>query len=106
MGGHWWRRLRLPLPPVRFAADYLYCRRMDTVTRLFARAAFGTRGPSDPNTSCVGAHAPARHSGIYALLVQVARCASGDDPATLWPRAPQSISTFKAMNWTASIDHR
>jgi FAD/FMN-containing dehydrogenase len=81
------------------AADYLYAVEVVTVDEAGrASSAIATREPSDPNRELWWAHTGAGggNLGIVTRYWFRSPGASGDDPATLLPRAPQSISTFTA----------
>jgi len=85
------------------AADYLYAVEVVTVDETGrASCAIATRETSDPHRDLWWAHTGAGggNLGIVTRYWFRARDASGDDPATLLPRAPQSITTFTAeWNW-------
>jgi len=86
------------------AADYLYAVEVVTVNeRGKASSVVATREPTDPNRDLWWAHTGAG-GGNFGV---VTRCwfrspsASGDDPTRLLPRAPESITTFRAeWNWS------
>jgi len=85
------------------AADYLYGIEVVTVDEAGrAGVVIATRDMSDPNRELWWAHTGAGggNLGIVTRYWFRASGASGGDPATLLPRAPQSIATFKAeWNW-------
>lgn len=86
------------------AADYLDAVEVVTVdadghaTRVVA-----TRDPSDPHHDLWWAHTGAG-GGNFGIVTRYwfrSPDAAGNDPATLLPRAPESITTFKAeWNWS------
>jgi aclacinomycin oxidase len=86
------------------AADYLYAVEVVTVDEAGrASSVIATRETSDPNRELWWAHTGAGggNLGIVTRYWFRSPAASGDDPATSLPRAPQSISTFTAeWNWT------
>jgi aclacinomycin oxidase len=86
------------------AADYLYGVEVVTVDELGqAGSVVATREPSDPNRDLWWAHTGggAGNFGIVTRYWFRSAGASGDDPAALLPRAPDSITTFKAeWNWS------
>src|SRR5437868_14292420 len=72
-------------------------------TRTAVRAASLRREASDPNRELWWAHTGggAGNFGVVTRFWFRSPDASGDDPATLLPRAPESITTFKAeWNWS------
>ena len=81
------------------AADYLYAVELVTVDADGrAAAVVATREPSDPNRELWWAHTGAG-GGNFGIVTRYwfrAHGASGDDPATLLPEAPESITTFRA----------
>ncbi|HEX4935822.1 MAG TPA: FAD-binding protein, partial [Gemmatimonadaceae bacterium] len=81
------------------AADYLYGVEVVTVDADGrAAAVVATREPSDPNRELWWAHTGAG-GGNFGIVTRYwfrAHGASGDDPAALLPRAPESITTFGA----------
>ena len=85
------------------AADYLYAVEVVTVDEDgHARSVVATREPSDPNRDLWWAHTGggAGNFGVVTRYWFRSPAATGDDPATLLPRAPESITTFKAeWNW-------
>src|SRR5262245_3304402 len=89
------------------AADYLYAVEGGTVDEAgHATSVIATRETSDPNRELWWAHTGAG-GGNFGIVTRYwfrAPGASGDDPATLLPRAPQSISTFTAEWHWADID--
>ena len=86
------------------AADYLDAVEVVTVDESGrANMVVATRETSDPNRELWWAHTGAG-GGNFGIVTRYwfrAADASGDDPATLLPRAPESITTFKA-EWTWS----
>jgi hypothetical protein len=86
------------------AADYLYAVEVVTVNdRGKASSAIATRETTDPNRDLWWAHTGAG-GGNFGVVTRYwfrSPTASGDDPAWLLPRAPESITTFKAeWNWS------
>jgi FAD/FMN-containing dehydrogenase len=81
------------------AADYLYAVEVVTVDEADrADSVIATRETSDPNRELWWAHTGAG-GGNFGIVTRYwfrTPGASGDDPATLLPRAPESITTFKA----------
>ena len=81
------------------AADYLYGVEVVTVDADGrAAAVVATREPSDPNRELWWAHTGAG-GGNFGIVTRYwfrAHGAAGEDPATLLPRAPESITTFRA----------
>ncbi|HEU4630634.1 MAG TPA: FAD-binding oxidoreductase [Gemmatimonadaceae bacterium] len=81
------------------AADYLYAVEVVTVdAHGRAGAVVATREASDPNRELWWAHTGAG-GGNFGIVTRYwfrAPGAQGDDPATLLPRAPASITTFRA----------
>jgi FAD/FMN-containing dehydrogenase len=91
------------------AADYLYAVEVVTVDEAGrASSVVATRETSDLRRELWWAHTGAG-GGNFGVVTRYwfrAPDASGDDPATLLPRAPQSITTFKTeWNWN-DIDGR
>ncbi len=87
------------------AADYLYAVEVVTVDAGgHASSTVATRETSDPNRDLWWAHTGAG-GGNFGIVTRYwfrSPDASGDDPTTLLPRAPESITTFKAeWNWSA-----
>jgi hypothetical protein len=85
------------------AADYLYGVEVVTVDeRGQAALVVATREPSDPHRELWWAHTGGG-GGNFGIVTRYwfrAPGAAGDDPAALLPRAPESITTFKAeWNW-------
>ena len=91
------------------AADYLYAVEVVTVDEGGrASSVVATRETSDPNRDLWWAHTGggAGNFGVVTRYWFRSPNTSGDDPARLLPRAPESITTFKAeWNWS-DIDHR
>jgi FAD/FMN-containing dehydrogenase len=86
------------------AADYLYAVEVVTVGEDGrASRVVATREESDPNRDLWWAHTGggAGNFGIVTRYGFRSPGASGDNPATLLPRAPESITTFKA-EWSWS----
>jgi aclacinomycin oxidase len=86
------------------AADYLYGVEVITVDEAGrARSVVATRETSDPNRDLWWAHTGAG-GGNFGVVTRYwfrSPDASGEDPATLLPRAPESITTFKAeWDWS------
>jgi len=86
------------------AADYLYAVEVVAVNeRGQASSVIATRETSDPNRDLWWAHTGAG-GGNFGVVTRYwfrSQSASGDDPARLLPRAPESITTFKAeWNWS------
>jgi hypothetical protein len=86
------------------AADYLYGVEVVTVSEDGrASSVVATRETSDPHRDLWWAHTGAG-GGNFGVVTRYwfrSPDASGDDPTTLLPRAPQSITTFKAeWNWS------
>jgi FAD/FMN-containing dehydrogenase len=85
------------------AADYLYAVEVVTVDEDGrARPVVATRETSDPNHDLWWAHTGGGggNFGIATRYWFRSPAATGDDPATLLPRAPESVTTFKAeWNW-------
>ena len=86
------------------AADYLYAVEVVTVNeRDQASSVIATREPTDPNRDLWWAHTGAG-GGNFGIVTRYwfrSPTASGDDPPGLLPRAPESITTFKAeWNWS------
>jgi len=86
------------------AADYLYAVEVFTVDgNGQALSIVATREASDPNRELLWAHTGggAGNFGVVTRYWFRSQDASGDDPATLLPRAPESMTTFKAeWNWS------
>ncbi|HEV7504578.1 MAG TPA: FAD-binding oxidoreductase [Thermoanaerobaculia bacterium] len=81
------------------AADYLYAVEVVTVDEGgHASSVVATREESDPNRDLWWAHTGggAGNFGVVTRFLFRSPDASGDDPAKLLPRAPESITTFKA----------
>jgi hypothetical protein len=86
------------------AADYLYAVEVVTVNdRGKANTVVATRETSDPNRDLWWAHTGAG-GGNFGVVTRYwfrSPSASGDDPARSLPRAPESITTFRAeWNWS------
>jgi aclacinomycin oxidase len=86
------------------AADYLYAVEVVTVDKSRrASSVVATREMSDPNRDLWWAHTGGG-GGNFGIVTRYwfrSPEASGDDPATLLPRAPESITTFRAeWNWS------
>jgi aclacinomycin oxidase len=86
------------------AADYLYGMEVVTVDEDGrAQATIATREPSDPNRELWWAHTGGG-GGNFGIVTRYwfrSPNGTGDDPATLLPRAPDSITTFEAeWNWS------
>jgi aclacinomycin oxidase len=86
------------------AADYLYAVEVVTVDEGGrARAVIATRDASDPNRELWWAHTGGG-GGNFGIVTRYwfrSRDASGDDPRTLLPRAPESVTTLRAeWNWS------
>jgi aclacinomycin oxidase len=86
------------------AADYLYAVEVVTVDEGGrARPVVATREPSDPHHDLWWAHTGAG-GGNFGVVTRYwfrSPCASGEDPAELLPRAPESITTFSVgWNWS------
>ena len=86
------------------AADYLYAVEVVTVDEGGrARAVVATREADDPNRDLWWAHTGAG-GGNYGVVTRYwfrSLGAEGEDPATLLPRAPESITTFRAeWDWS------
>lgn len=89
------------------AADYLYAVEVVTVNEAGqAESVVATREDSDPNRDLWWAHTGggAGNFGIVTRYWFRSSGASGDDPATLLPRAPESMTTFKAEWSWSEID--
>jgi aclacinomycin oxidase len=86
------------------AADYLYAVEVVVVDeRGRASKVVATRETSDPHHDLWWAHTGggAGNFGVVSRQWFRAPESSGDDPATLLPRAPESITTFRAeWNWS------
>jgi len=92
------------------AADYLYAVEVVTVDADGrARLVVATREASDPHRDLWWAHTGGG-GGNFGIVTRYwfrspgASGASGDDPARLLPRAPESITTFKAEWSWSDID--
>jgi len=87
------------------AADYLYAVEVVTVDEAGrARSVVAPRDALDPNHDLWWAHTGAGGGNLGVVTRYWFRSpeALGDDPATLLPRAPESITTFRAeWNWSA-----
>jgi aclacinomycin oxidase len=86
------------------AADYLYAVEIVTVNDSGrARSVVATREANDPNRDLWWAHTGAG-GGNYGVVTRYwfrSPVAAGEDPATLLPRAPDSIATFRAeWDWS------
>ncbi|MGZ3465093.1 MAG: FAD-binding oxidoreductase, partial [Gemmatimonadaceae bacterium] len=86
------------------AADYLYAVEVVTVNeRGNASSVIATRETTDPNRDLWWAHTGAG-GGNFGVVTRYwfrSPTAPGDDPIRLLPRAPESITTFKAeWNWS------
>ena len=86
------------------AADYLYGVEVVTVDNDGrATVVTATREPGDPNRELWWAHTGGG-GGNFGIVTRYwfrSPGASGSDPATLLPRAPESITTYKAeWNWS------
>jgi aclacinomycin oxidase len=86
------------------AADYLYAVEVVTVDEAGrAGCVIATREPSDPHRDLWWAHTGGG-GGNFGIVTRYwfrSPGVSGDDPATLLPRAPRSICTFTAeWNWS------
>jgi aclacinomycin oxidase len=85
------------------AADYLHAVEVVTVDEGgHARSVVATRETSDPNRDLWWAHTGggAGNFGVVTRFWFRSPAATGDNPATLLPRAPESITSFKAeWNW-------
>jgi hypothetical protein len=91
------------------AADYLYAVEVVTVDEGGrASSVVATREMSDPHRDLWWAHTGGG-GGNFGIVTRYwfrSPGASGEDPARLLPRAPDSITTFKAeWNWS-DIDHQ
>jgi hypothetical protein len=86
------------------AADYLHAVEMATVDENGrASSVVATRETSDPNRDLWWAHTGGGpgNFGVVTRYWFRSPDASGDDPRTLLPRAPESITTFRAeWNWS------
>ncbi len=86
------------------AADYLYAVEVVTVDEGgHARSVVATRETSDPNHDLWWAHTGGGGGNFGVVTRYWFRSvgAFGDDPARLLPRAPDSMTTFKAeWNWS------
>jgi aclacinomycin oxidase len=89
------------------AADYLYAVEVVTVNQDGrANSVIATREPSDPHRELWWAHTGGG-GGNFGIVTRYwfrAPGADGDDPASLLPRAPASITTFKAQWHWNDID--
>ena len=86
------------------AADYLYAVKVVTVDKGgHVRTIVATREPKSPNRDLWWAHTGGG-GGNFGIVTRYwfrSMDASGDDPAKLLPRAPHSITTFRAeWNWS------
>ena len=91
------------------AADYLHAVEVVTVDEAGrARAVVASREPTDPNRELWWGHtgAGAGNFGVVTRYWFRSPGASGNDPARLLPRAPDSIMTFRAEWDWADIDDR
>jgi FAD/FMN-containing dehydrogenase len=90
------------------AADYLYAVEVVTVdAHGRASSVVATREASDPQRELWWAHTGAG-GGNFGIVTRYwfrSPGASGGDPAQLLPRAPESITTFKATWSWSDIDH-
>jgi aclacinomycin oxidase len=91
------------------AADYLYAVEVVTVDEGGrASSVVATREPSDPHRDLWWAHTGGG-GGNFGVVTRYwfrSAGASGQDPTRLLPRAPESITTFRAeWNWS-DIDQR
>jgi hypothetical protein len=91
------------------AADYLYAVELVSVDESGrASSVVATRETSDPHRDLWWAHTGAG-GGNFGVVTRYwfrSHGSSGDDPARLLPRAPASITTFRAeWNWS-DIDQR
>jgi FAD/FMN-containing dehydrogenase len=89
------------------AADYLYAVEVVTVDEHGrASRVVATREVSDPNRDLWWAHTGggAGNFGVVTQLWFRSPSATGNDPAALLPRAPESITTFKAEWKWSDID--
>ena len=86
------------------AVDYLYAVEVVTVGREGrASSVVATREASDPHRELWWAHTGggAGNFGVATRFWFRANDASGSDPATAMPRAPESVSVYKAeWNWS------
>lgn len=91
------------------AADYLHAVEVVTVDESGrARSVVATRDASDPNRDLWWAHTGGG-GGNFGIVTRYwfrSPDATGDDPATLLPRAPESITTFKAEWDWGDIDQQ
>jgi FAD binding domain-containing protein/berberine-like enzyme len=91
------------------AADYLYAVEVVTVDEGGqASSVVATRERSDPHRDLWWAHTGGG-GGNFGVVTRYwfrSPGASGDDPARLLPRAPESITTFKAEWSWSDIDER
>ena len=89
------------------AADYLYAIEVVTVDADGrARSVVATRETSDPHRDLWWAHTGGG-GGNFGVVTRYwfrSPGASGDDPARLLPRAPESITTFKAEWGWSDVD--
>ena len=86
------------------AADYLYAVEVVTVDEQGAASSVvATREASDPNRDLWWAHTGGG-GGNFGVVTRYwfrSRGTSGDDPASMLPPAPESITTFRAeWNWS------
>jgi aclacinomycin oxidase len=91
------------------AADYLYAVEVVTVDESRrASAIIATRETSDPNRDLWWAHTGGG-GGNFGIVTRYwfrSHGASGDDPSTILPCAPESITTFKTEWSWSDIDER
>lgn len=91
------------------AADYLYAVEVVTVEESgVARSSVATREASDPHRDLWWAHTGGG-GGNFGIVTRYwfrSPFASGDDPAELLPRAPESITTSRAEWSWSDIDAR
>jgi hypothetical protein len=89
------------------AADYLYAIEVVTVDEVGrASSVVATREASDPNRELWWAHTGGG-GGNFGVVTRYwfrSSGATGDDPAGLLPRAPESMTTFKAAWHWKDID--
>jgi aclacinomycin oxidase len=91
------------------AADYLFGVEVVTVDKAGrARAVVATRDTSDPNRDLWWAHTGGG-GGNFGVVTRYwfrSPHAAGDDPAALLPRAPDSVTTFKAEWSWSDVDRQ